>query len=323
MNLHDWFCMTRRLFLRVLLSVGFALLVGVVWLLYLSFMDYDSHFRARKGTLSGFALDSAGRSAEGQRYWLRLQSNAGLRVECGLLVPTREGARFPAIVLLGGKATGKYAIDYALGVRDVIILAPDYPYEPRESYTTLDVLKDLPEARQALFDMVPSVELALDYLWTRVDVDTGRVVMLGYSFGAPYVPILASRNRRFAVAAMVYGGGDLESMIRHNVRRYEGPAFSSFVGFLSGLLLRPMEPLRYIRDVSPTPLIMINGERDEQVPPENARMLFEVAREPKQIVWLPSRHVNPRDTALTRTIISTLGHELERTGILRPSTPLH
>jgi fermentation-respiration switch protein FrsA (DUF1100 family) len=120
---------------------------------------------------------------------------------------------------------------------------------------------------------------------------------------------------------MVYGGGDLQSLIRHNVRRYEGALFSSFVGFLSGLLLRPLEPLRHIQKVSPTPLIMINGQQDEQIPRENSEMLFGAAREPKGLIWLPSRHVNPRDTTLTRTIIQTLSAELSVLGILPSVTP--
>jgi dienelactone hydrolase len=235
-------------------------------------------------------------------------------------VPEGKGKRFPAFILLGGKTTGKYAIDYALGVKDVIILAPDYPYTPRESYTVWDVVSDLPDIRQAMFDMVPSVELAMDYLWTREDVDTARVVLLGYSFGAPYVPALVSRDRRYSAAAIVFGGGDLHSMIRHNVGRYEGPLFSSFIGFVSGVLLRPLEPLRHIQNVSPTPLVMINGERDEQVPRRNTEVLFAAAREPKRMIWLPSRHVNPRDTALTRTIIDTLAAELKAIGILPPAS---
>jgi dienelactone hydrolase len=312
--------MVRRCATWGLLSIASIVLILAVALVYISFKNYDAEFASRKGNLAASSLEPAGQSGKEERYWLTLQGDAGLTVQCGLLVPRDKGIRFPAFILLGGKATGKYAIDYALGAKDVIIVAPDYSYEPRESYAVLDVLTDLPRIHQVLFDMVPSVELVMDYLRTREDVDTGRVVMLGYSFGAPYVPILASRDHRFAAAAMVYGGGDLRSMIHHNVRRYEGPLFSTFVGFLSGLLLRPMEPLHYVKNISPTPLIMINGEQDEQVPRENTEMLFAAAREPKRIIWLPSHHVNPRDTTLTRTIIRTLSQELGNLGVLPPDS---
>jgi fermentation-respiration switch protein FrsA (DUF1100 family) len=60
---------------------------------------------------------------------------------------------------------------------------------------------------------------------------------------------------------------------------------------------------------------MINGTVDEQVPPENARLLFAAVGEPKKIVWIESRHVHPRDSALTRKIIATLSRELSGLGV--------
>ncbi len=225
--------------------------------------------------------------------------------------------RFPAIILLGGKATGKYAIDYAIDINNVIILALDYPYEPRESYNFWTIAEDIPAVRQALIDMVPAAMLAADYLFRRVDVDTTKLVILGYSFGAPFVPVIVANDRRAAVAAMVYGGGELHSMIRHNVARFKGPVLSEFVGFLGGgLLLRPMEPMRFADKISPIPLVMINGKNDEQIPRYNTELFFNAAREPKNIVWLESKHVNPNNPELTRHIITTLKEELRMLKIL-------
>lgn len=310
------FFMRRRFFRWMVLPYMVISLPLVLFLGYLALKDYAKEFAEKKGEFVDARLQPAGMAGEGERYWLTLRGSGGLTVECGMLVPPGKGVRFPAFILLGGKTTGKYAVDYAIGVKDVIIVAPDYPFTPRESYSLPEVMEDLPKIREALLDMVPSVQLALDYLWTRQDVDTGKVVMLGYSFGAPYVPYLASRDRRLKVAVMVYGGGDLRSLIRHNVRRFEGPVFSELVGGLAGVLLYPLEPLRYIEDVSPAPVVMINGEQDEQVPRENAEMLYKAAREPKQITWLPSRHVHPRDTTLTLAIIGALASELTRLGVL-------
>ena len=43
---------------------------------------------------------------------------------------------------------------------------------------------------------------------------------------------------------------------------------------------------------------MINGADDEQVPRANAEMLYEGAGQPKKIIWLESKHVNPRNIAI-------------------------
>ncbi|MEW6511700.1 MAG: hypothetical protein AB1428_12165 [Bacteroidota bacterium] len=304
--------MRRILFAGLILT---GVLSATAWYYYGK--DYTSEFAAKKGTLSEFNVSPAGRDSMFEKSWLTLKTEAGFSVECGMLVPRTAGKKYSAIILLGGKATGKHAVDYAIDIDNVIIVAPDYPYAPRESYTLLEFLADVPEIRQALLDMVPAAMLVTDYLWTRADVDTTKIVLLGYSFGAPFVPCIIANDRRAAVAAIVYGGGDLRSMIQHNVARYEGPAASWFVGALSGLLLGPMEPMRFIGRISPTPLIMINGTEDEQIPRRNVELLYHAAGEPKRIRWLESRHVRPDNPELARKIVRALKEEMEKAGVLR------
>ncbi len=297
-------------------AVGLAVCAAAVaaWVAYVALHDYSAEFLERKGSMTSARIEQ--RNGDAERQWLTLTSRSGLRVACGLLVPRQSSGRIPAVVLLGGKATGKYAVDYALGIEDVIVVAPDYPYEPRPSYSMSEFVGDVPAIRRALLDMVPSVMLVFDYLSTRSDVDTTRIILLGYSFGAPFVPCVIAHDRRPAVGAMVYGGGDLSSLIRHNVRRYEGPVISALVGAAGGIFLHPLEPMRYVGRMAPVPLLMINGTDDEQIPQENAEMLFAAARDPKELVWIPSHHVNPRNVELTLLIIATLRERLVARGVL-------
>jgi dienelactone hydrolase len=312
--------------LGVLLSLA-ALAILAGW--FFSSRDYSGYFQEQRGKLSAVTVEAAGGDSLFQKSWVTLRSTSGLRVLCGMLVPSRAlgvggrgipPVRYPAVIVLGGKATGKYAVDYALDIENVIIAAPDYPYEPRTSYTTFEVLAEVPAIRSAIIDMMPSVMLLMDYLHTRRDVDTARIVLLGYSFGAPFVPCIVANDRRAAVAAMVYGGGDVGSLIGHNIARYKGPFLGSIGGWLAGILLHPVEPLRYVGSVSPIPLLMINGTEDEQVPRPNAELLFAGAREPKRIVWIESQHVHPRNVELTRQIVTTLKHELAAMKIV-PESP--
>ncbi len=283
--------------------------------LYFWTHDYSGWYQERRGELSDVVVQRIGGDSLSERFLVSLRSSSGLVARCGLLVPQAEHRRNPAIILLGGKQTGMYAIDYALNVRNVILIAPDYPYEPRERYTLPQFFADLPAMRAALLDMVPTVMLITDYLWRRSDVDTTKVVLLGYSFGAPFVPAILSVERRPAVAAMVYGSGGLYSLIRHNVQRYEGRLMSELVAALGALLLRPLEPLRYVEGISPIPLIMINGEDDQLIPRANVLTLYQKAGEPKVLLWLPSQHVHPNNVRLTNQILNTLRRELSRLGI--------
>jgi dienelactone hydrolase len=298
---------------QVLLVLLGILLIGA-WYLYTK--DYRDYFLTTKGKLTEVREKVATGSPRFKKSWLTLMNDRNFAVECGLLVPRGEPQRYPAIILLGGKATGKYAIDYALDIPDIILIAVDYPYEPRESYTIPQFLSDVPAIRTALFDMIPSVMLVADYLWERGDVDTTKIVLLGYSFGAPFVPCLMANDHRPAVAAIVYGGGDLRSLIAHNVNRYEGKLMSEFVGVLSDILLHPLEPLQYADRISPAPLVMINGVKDEQIPRWNTELLFNAAREPKKQVWLESKHVNPMNVDLTKQIVGKLKEELRRLGVI-------
>ena len=164
--------------------------------------------------------------------------------------------------------------------------------------------------------MVPSVMLLTDYLVQRPDVDSTKIVVLGYSFGAPFVPCILAHDKRSAVAAMVFGGGEMYSLIEHNVRRYEGSVASKFVGVIGGFLLHPLEPLRYADKISPVPLLMINGTDDEMIPRKNVELVFEKALEPKKLIWLRSGHVHPKKEELTRAIVETLRVELGTLGIV-------
>ncbi len=299
---------------------GVAVCIGVMHLVHLSVKDYRSEFLSRRGSFSHAQLTPAGGTAEAEKFWVTVQNTRGFSVECGLLVPRQKGRRYPAVILLGGRATGKDAVDFAFDVQGVVLAAPDYGYTPRASYTLPALLSDVPAIRRALFDMVPAVMLLTDYLYTRPDVDTTKLVLIGYSFGAPFVPAIIRYDRRAAAAFLVYGGGDLHSLIRHNVRRYRGAFISEMVAWMGTILLSPLEPLRSIEHISPIPLVMINGTADEQIPRANAELLYHKAREPKKIIWLESMHVHPRNPELTARIIRTIQQELSRMGILESSS---
>jgi hypothetical protein len=306
-------CALLKWFLRSFLFLAF---LASFLVFFFSFKGYSHYFQSVRGAHTNIDIQQYASDAHTKKFLLRINTVNGFCVNAGLLAPNDSSRKYPAIILLGGKATGKYAINYALGIDNVIILALDYPYEPRESYTVWTIVSDVLSVRKAIFDMVPSAILGVDYLFSRRDVDTTKLIVLGYSFGAPFVPVIVAHDRRAAIAVMVYGGGELTSLIRHNVARYESFWLSEFVGRLGGLLLHPLEPMKYADKISPTHLLMINGENDEQIPRYNTESFFNASKEPKKLIWLKSLHVHPDNVDLTRRIIATLITELKGMKIL-------
>jgi predicted peptidase len=304
---------TRKI---IILLLGLTVMGLVLSSLYIVTQDYSHDFYCRRGTFSQATIIPAGVDSLTEKSWLTLENTDGFRIECGMLSPRDTSRRYPVIIVLGGEETGKNVVDYARGIRNVIIASPDYGYRKKEDYSIVEFLADVPGIRNALLDVIPSVMLLTDYLFRRSDVDTTRLVLVGYSFGAPFIPCIAAHDRRAVAAVMVYGGGGLRTLIRHNVRRYRGQLASEFVGAMGGVLLYPLEPMRYIEKVSPVHFFMINGTEDEQIPKANAQMLYAQAKEPKKIVWLESGHVSPRNQELTGRIIETLQRELSALNIL-------
>lgn len=67
-------------------------------------------------------------------------------------------------------------------------------------------------------------------------------------------------------------------------------------------LMRSYEPIAFADRISPTPLLMIVGERDTQTPVAWQREAFDLIGEPKRLVALPGRHYDPYTTLLSDSI---------------------
>ncbi len=103
-------------------------------------------FVPAKRRLAASRVVESGSDTLFRHEWLSLVNDAGKEINCGLLVPSGNGAArpYPVVILLGSEARGKHAIDYGFNIRNVIIAAPDYPYAPRNSYTPFQLAAELP-----------------------------------------------------------------------------------------------------------------------------------------------------------------------------------
>jgi fermentation-respiration switch protein FrsA (DUF1100 family) len=169
-----------------------------------------------------------------------------------------------------------------------------------------ELLANVPELRSALYDAAAACLVAVDYLAASGEVHPDSLFVVGTSFGAFFGPIAAAARGDVDALVIVQGGGNLRRLIDANLRWAGVESFVPLTALTGAALLRPFEPLRWIRRVSPRPLYLVNGRGDERIPTECVDALYDAARDPKRLVWLDAPHVHPSDAALIERLSRTV-----------------
>ncbi|HEX6746880.1 MAG TPA: alpha/beta fold hydrolase [Longimicrobium sp.] len=117
--------------------------------------------------------------------------------------------------------------------------------------------------------------LALHYLGARAEVDRGCIGVAGYSLGS-FLAVMLAADEPSVRAVVLAAGGDLPA---------ETP--------LAMAARAVADPLRAVRRLDGRPLLMVHGRYDRTMKPEQAKRLFEAAREPKEIRWWNAGHRLP------------------------------
>jgi hypothetical protein len=309
--------------MRKALTISFLSTVILILAVYISgeiyrSLDYRERFAERKGALVESEERFAGGNGGHMEFEVTLRSSTGIRAKGFLRSPAGNGL-YPAFLILGGVRTGRKTLEYIGGTRDIVMLALDYPYEGKTSrMSTWEFIRSVPAIRRAVLDTAPAAALAVDYLLGRDNVDPGRIIVIGGSLGAFFVPAHAAIDDRPAAAVMIYGAGDIQSILAasHDMPRLVAkPA-----GWIGAVLLSPVEPLKYVRHISPRPLLMISGIEDKRIPPRCARLLHDAALEPKTVEWIDAGHLTVRDEEFHSIIAGILKRWLAGEGLVPPES---
>lgn len=238
-------------------------------------------------------------------YRVRLASADGLTATGRLLRPAGASGRHAAVLLQDGRELNSAAVDFLPpDFGDVVVISLDYPEDVPWEISMWTVVTESDRIRRAARRIPPMFSLAADYLASRADVDTSRLVLVATSFAVPFAVRAAAADRRFVNVGLVYGAGKMEDVLAANLTLR--PRFLRPVA--AWLAMRPFAeftPERYVARIAPRPLIMVNGLDDPQMPLSAVRSLYEEAGEPKSQIWLRTGHLMPTDSALIRTLVDT------------------
>ena len=138
------------------------------------------------------------------------------------------------------------------------------------------------------------LKAAIDYLYALPEVDKFRLYLLGFSGGAAVSVYVASQDNRVssvvtcacpAEFTFFTQADEPQSLIDHfrsigAIRDDDFPP--SAQEWLGGF--KQVSPINYIAGISPRPLLLVHGSRDETVEVSAAHRLYAQAGEPKQII---------------------------------------
>lgn len=289
-------------------------------------------FRSRAGHIAAATLTPSGEDAVSTVWRLGLRSSAGLEVDALVRVPRQGSGAHAAAVLLGGVERGKGVATMA-GLdpvaRHTIIVAPDYPRQwQRPAWPGLGFLTMAAGLRPAVFDTVADIVLLLDYLESRPDVARDRLVLIGSSLGAPAVTIAGGVDRRPAAVIALYGAGQIDRVVAHALE-HAAPSphprwRAALLGRVFAWWLAPLAPERYAPDIAPRPFLMVNSEDDRLIPRASVLALYEAARPPKELIWVPGEHIHPDEAELIQKLSGTVtswlvAREILPRGVFQPA----
>lgn len=288
--------MARRI-LRFILVVAALQLVAAVAIAAWLLRDPTPTFDARRSALARVEIGPVTGDGVTSEQDVRIVASSGLSFEVAIrrpAAPESVTVRRQLFVVLGGHERGKGAAQLIGDTRGAIFASIEYPFDGNHRAKGFAVLAEVPAIRRAFYDTPPAVSLALDHLLSRPDVDPARVELVGASFGAPFATIAAARDGRVTRLWLAHGGGDSYALIARGLEREIANApLRAGVAHLGNLLASGprFTPEKWIGQVAPRPLVMLNAEEDEKIPRRSVDILYAAAGEPKELVWLPGKHM--------------------------------
>ena len=141
------------------------------------------------------------------------------------------------------------------------------------------------------------LKAAIDFLSNLDEVDESRLCLLGSSAGATATVYVAANDPRVSCVATFACPADFDFLPAKQQAKSLIDDFRS-IGVIRDANFPPSiaewlegfntaSPIRWIDKISPRPLLLIHGEKDDLVAVEHAFRLYEQAREPKEIAIIP------------------------------------
>ncbi len=286
----------------VILLLALATTAAILSLGYGLYMttDFSHKFLSEKGDLTKVKEQFLHADSQLNNYEVFLTDSTGYELPCLVRAPKDSSRRYPALVVLNGFRTGKQVVTFFENTDSVVLISFDWPAEAISEYSVKEIALFLMHADQNLLRSVSLILTIIDYLEQRADVNKEQIAILGASFAVPWAVTAASLDQRIKAVILLYGGGNTGQIFEWNLRaRLNNDLGGKALVWLLNTLFVSVEPMKYIDRISPRPLLMVNGKNDISIPAANTMALYNKAKEPKEIIWLDTKHIAPKISDLT------------------------
>lgn len=210
----------------------------------------------------------------------------------------------PVMIVLGGLEIGRESLKYIPTQGQNIVIAYQYPYQPKYWYDNSKITQ-IPAIQEAAMKVPAQVVALADWAKRQSWSDKNRLSVLGYSFGAFFVPAiyhLADHHQlKLGPGVMAYGGVDMYAVLMENLR-FMSAVPRMIVAWTATSAIYPLEPALHLPFLKGE-FLVINGRMDHQIPQASWQRFQQLTPSPKTVMVLDAGHMHPSKPELTLRVV--------------------
>jgi pimeloyl-ACP methyl ester carboxylesterase len=138
------------------------------------------------------------------------------------------------------------------------------------------------------------LEAWYQYLLAREDVDPDKIGIIGESMGGILTTQYAAQNKNIKALVLHSTPSSLDDSVKTGITRFTGlPPFPFAPMILfwaereTGVDTATVNTKAWIKEISPRPVFILQGGKDDHIPAQSGQWLYDAAGEPKELWYEP------------------------------------